>query len=158
MIEFFGSLIVGFEGVVFYWPRRRNSIWVIYFIEVTLAEAQQDAAVDLAIATDKIMKSGMKFLSLRVILGVRRLITRIRKDGLAVPIFPLPRQIIAALQEEDALSCLCQPPGHGAPAWARANDDHIIMLAARHGFAFRFDQDYLGCPSMHDGIAGAPQR
>src|SRR6478752_2492743 len=107
MIELFGSLIIRLERIVFHRPRRRNSVGVLDFVKVTLTQTKEDAAIDLAIATDKIVKSGMKFLSLRVVPGVCCLITRVRKDGLAVPIFSLPRQIIAALQQEDSLSRLC---------------------------------------------------
>src|SRR5581483_3086668 len=133
MIELFGSLIIRLEGIVFNGPSRRNSIGVLDFVEVTLAQTKEDAAIDLAITTDKIVKSGTKFFSLRVVPGFHCLIPRVRKDGLAVPIFSFPRQIIAALQKEDSLSRLCQPPSHGASAWPRANNDHVIMFAAHHG-------------------------
>ena len=64
VIEFFRGLVVRFKCIVFQRPRWRNSIGMSDFVEVPLPQAQQHGTVDLAVAADKVVKSGVKALAI----------------------------------------------------------------------------------------------
>jgi hypothetical protein len=78
----------------------------------------------------------MKAFAVGAVPDLGCLIARIHEYGLAVPILAFAGQVAAALQQEDALSRLRQPPRHGAAARAGTNNDDIVMVAAaRHGLS-----------------------
>src|SRR5579871_5549015 len=131
-IEFFGSLVIRLERVVLQRPCGGNAVGMPDLIEVSLPEPQEDSAIDLAVAADKIMQPRMKGLAIRTVPSLLCLIARIYEYGLAVPILAFSRQIATALEEEDALPGLRQAPRHGAATRTGADNDHIVMFAGAH--------------------------
>ena len=99
-------------------------------VKVSLSEPQQNSSIHLAVATNEIMKAGMKALAIRAVPDLRRLIARIYEHRLAVPILAFTGQVAAALEKENPLAGLRQTPSHGAAARARADNDNIVMFAS----------------------------
>ena len=132
VIKFFGSLVIGLKRVVLQRPSRGNPVGMPDFIEVPLAQPQQDGAIDFAVAAHEIMQAGMKILAVGAVPGLECLIARIDEYGLAVPILTFAGQVVTALEKEDTLSGLRQTPCHGAAAGPGANDDDIVMFAIAH--------------------------
>src|ERR1700712_4077934 len=58
VVQRLGLRVVRLPKVVAQWPRRRNSVLMPQLAEVALAQAEQGGAIDLGVATDKIMQPG----------------------------------------------------------------------------------------------------
>lgn len=97
-------------------------------VEITLAQPEERRAINLAVAADPMMQRRTEASSAGVDPGLFGLIFSLHEDGLRTPVRLLPRKIIAAIEDEDALAgrsqLLCK---RGAP-WAAADHDQVIMV------------------------------
>ena len=103
--------------------------------EVPLAEAEKDRAVELRIAADEVLLVG---LECRTVLVVPELVGKVPvlpEDLAAVLVLWLPRQVAAALDQQDPFTGRRQPVRERTPASAGADDDHVIVLS-RHSALF----------------------
>jgi hypothetical protein len=98
------------------------------FAKIFLTQPEEGRAIHFGVAPDVIVNSRMERATVPVVPGFLRLVFRVHEDRERIPILAFPRQIIAALEEEDALAGGSEPMRERAPARAAANDDEIVML------------------------------
>jgi len=60
------------------------------------------------------------------------LITRLAEDFLSVPVLALAREVLAALDQQDALACARKTLRRARAARSRADDDDVVAIV-RHG-------------------------
>ena len=102
--ELLGAGVVGLKHIVAERPSRGDPFLVRQLAEVLLAEPIERAAIDLAVAADDVMQPRMEGVAGAVVPGVRRLILAVHEHGLGIPVVPLALQVVAALQDQDALA------------------------------------------------------
>src|SRR6266700_729008 len=76
------------------------------------------------------MDAGMKRLAVLVAPGLVRLVALAGEDGLAAPVLPLARQIVAPLEDQDALARWREPVGERAASGTASDDDDIVTISA----------------------------
>src|SRR6516225_5447766 len=74
------------------------------------------------------MDAGLERLAVLVVPGLLCLIAVLGEHRIGAPVFPLARQVAAALDDQDALARRCQPVGERAAA----GDDDVVAIGA-HG-------------------------
>ena len=126
--QLLGRLIIGLEHVVLHGPFRRDAVRMQDGIEVLLAQPQEHGAVDLGIAADEVVQAGPEALAARRGPNLVGLIAAFQEDLARVPVLALALQIVAALDEQDALAGLGELPGHGAAAGPRADDHNVVAI------------------------------
>jgi hypothetical protein len=115
----FGLVIIRCERVIFEGPRGRDAAGMDNFLEITLAQPEECGAINLTVAADPIMKRRTEASAAGVDPPLFGLISAVYEDSLRAPVGLLPRKIIAALKDENALACCCEslgkrgPPGPG---------------------------------------------
>src|SRR4051812_25384430 len=100
--------------------------------EVALPEPEEDRAVELCLPADVVVLAGTKGLSVLVVPRLVRLVLVAHEDCAAIPVVGLAAQVVAALEQQDALARGREPVGEGAAAAAAADDDHVVVAA--HSF------------------------
>src|SRR6266542_1159667 len=82
-------------------------------------------------STDVVVLAGMEGPSVLVVPGLVCLVFVAHEDGAAIPIVGLAAQVVAALEQQDALARGRKPVGERSAASAAADDDHVVV--AVHG-------------------------
>src|SRR5664279_3383031 len=97
-------------------------------VEIALTQPEERRAIDLGIAAYVVMELGAKGgpISINPCLG--GLVSAIDEDGLRAPVSLLARKIIAAFEDENALSGWGKRLGERSAAGAASDNDHIVML------------------------------
>src|SRR5262245_53173174 len=96
-------------------------------LEVLLAQAVQDAAPELRIAADAVMRVGLKITGGGVQPALFRPIPLLHPDDARIPIVDVPGNGAAALEHEDPPSSRRERAGHRATTRAAADDDDVVM-------------------------------
>ena len=122
--------VVGRQVLVGERPGRRDPVGVPHNPEIALAQPQQHRAVHFRIAADPVVYAGMERLAVFIVPGLVRLIAFAGEDRFAAPVLPFARQIVAALEDQDALAGGGEPVGEGAAPSAAADDDDVITISA----------------------------
>jgi len=99
--------------------------------EVPLAEAEEDRAVELRVAADEVLLVGLERLAVLVVPELVGQVPVLPEDLAAVPVLWLPRQVAAALDQQDPLTGRREPVRERTPASAGTDDNHVIVLS-RH--------------------------
>src|SRR5215471_478398 len=102
--------------------------------KVLLPQPEQRGSIELGVAADVIIGVRMEFLAITVAPDFSCLIPAFGIDRLGIPVVLLTLDVVAALQQQNALSGWRQFVGQRAAARARADDDHVVVVFACHGF------------------------
>lgn len=100
--------------------------------EIFLAKAQQGGAVHFGIAANVIMNPRMEGLAILVFPGTGRLVPIVYEDRTRVPIIFFAWQVSVPFQKQDTFTGGGHMMGKCPAACARADDNHVIMVVARH--------------------------
>ena len=119
------------ERVVLQRPGGGDAMLVLHFVEVALAQAEQGGAIHLGVAADVVVQARMERLALGAVPGLGGLVLAIDEHRLAAPVLLLARQIVAALDQQDAPAGGRQAMGERCAAGAGADDNKVIVIA-RH--------------------------
>ena len=123
-----GRVVIGREVVVLERPRGRDAAGMDDLVEIALAQPEQRRAIDLGIAADIVMERGLKAVARRVGPCLVGLVLAVDEDGLGAPVRFLARQIIAAFEDQNALSGRREPLRERSAAGAAADNDQIIFV------------------------------
>ena len=126
----FGARVIGFEHVVADRPRGRHALLVPERAEILEAQAVERAAVDLRVAADDVVQPGVELVTGTVLPDVGALVLAVDEHGLARPVGAFALQIVAALEDEDALAGRRQLERHRPAAGPRADDDDVVVPLA----------------------------
>src|SRR6266851_5935900 len=130
MIKPLGLGVLGGEVLIGERPGRRHPVGMLHDYKIALAQPQQHRAVHLGVAPDPVMDPGMERFSLLVVPGLACLVALAGEDRFGAPVFRLPRQVVATLQDQNALPRWGEPVGEGAAAGAAADDDDVVTISA----------------------------
>src|SRR6516162_4130994 len=133
-------------------PRGRDPPVVPDFVEVPLAEAEKDRAVELRVAADEILLVGLECFAVLLVPELVGQVAVLPEDLAAVPVLWLPRQVAAALDHQDPLAGRREPVRERTPASAGADDNHVIVLS-RHSALFSSALPSASCPSLRAAIS-----
>src|SRR5262249_39045236 len=107
--------------------------------EVLSTQPEQRGAVELGVAPDPVVGVGMERLALRrppYLLGA---VLALEVDRPRAPVVLLAGDVVAPLEEQDALAGRRQAVGRCAPAGAGADDDHVEAARLVHDASHRGD-------------------
>ena len=135
VVELLGLGVVWLEIVVAERPGGRDPAVMPDLAEILPAQPEQRRAVHLGVAADVVMYPGMERRAVAVVPGLLGLVLRLNEYRGRIPVLPLARQIIAALQQQDALARRGEPVSQRATSRTTADDDEIVTV--RHAPAER---------------------
>src|SRR6516225_348223 len=107
---------------------------VAQLAEVLLAEAEERRAVELGVASHRVVGVRVERVALAVVPDLLRLVAALDVHPARVPVGLLPGDEVAALEEEDALAGGGQGLGQRPAAGAGADDDDVVAV---HGTNLR---------------------
>src|SRR5438034_11413941 len=96
--------------------------------EVALAQPEQRGAVELRVAPDVVVRVRVEFLSFLVPPLFLRAVAALEHDGLGVPVLFLAGNVVAALEQPDALAGAREPVAQRAAARAGADADDVELV------------------------------
>ena len=128
VVELLGPRVVRLEVCVADRPRLGHAIDVLHPAEVLLSLAKQHRAVHLRVAPDVVVLLGQERAALLVGPAAAVAIAVLDPHLGRVPILLLPAQVVAPLEDEDALAGGRQRVGQGAAAGPGPDDDEIEVL------------------------------
>src|SRR6516165_12102745 len=115
------------------------------FPEVFLAQAEESGSVELCVSSNIVVCMRMKRLSVLAAPFFLRLIFAVDVYGPRIPVGFFAANVVAALENQNALSCRGQGIGKGATACAGSDDDHVIVAIRGHMFSpFSSKISFLG--------------
>src|SRR4051812_21105868 len=162
-VETLGVVVIGGEILVGQRPGRRDPAVVMDLAKVALPEPEEDPAVELRLSAYVVVLAGVEGLSSLVVPRLACLVLVAHEDRATVPVVGLAAQVVAALEQQDALSRGRKPVGERAAPSAGADDDDVVLAAHWHVKSERSARSTLR--SRHaawDGSAqgrtGAPRR
>ena len=127
-VESLGLGVVRLEVGVGDGPGGGDASVVLDLVEVAFAKAQQDAGVDLGVAADEVLGVRTKGDAMLVIPALWCHVSLLAEDRLGVPVLELPREVAAALEQQDPLARRREAVRERAAARAAADDDHVVVL------------------------------
>ena len=133
MEEFFCPLVIGLEIAVAQGPGWRDAIVMLNFLKIALSQAKMGSPIHLRSATHKVMATGLEGFTLAIEPGVLRNIATLLENLRGIPVFRLPWQPVAPLQDQHLQTGSCQLAGQGATTSTTADDQHINMLINGNG-------------------------
>src|SRR5437899_3365383 len=102
------------------------------FAEVLAAQAEERGAIKLRVSAHVIIGMRMQLLAIAVMPHFLGLVMAFEIDYTGIPVVLLPRNITAALQQEDSLPCWRKLVHESSPASAAADDNDIISVISSH--------------------------
>ena len=133
LVQVLGLRVVGLELVVGDRPRRRETAVVLDLAEVLRAQPEQRGAVELGVAAHVVVHLGRELLALPVVPELRRAVLAAHEDGRRGPVVDLPRQVPAALEQQDLLAGGRQAMDERPSARAGPDHDDVVVLRFGHG-------------------------
>ena len=97
-------------------------------LEIALAQAEQDPAVDLGVAADEVLGVRSERDPVLVVPAFGRDVALAVEHLLRVPVLALAREVAAALEKQDVLARRREPVRERAAAGAGADDDHVVVV------------------------------
>jgi hypothetical protein len=131
--ELFGPLVIGLKIAITKRPSRRNTIMMLYLLKIPLSEAEVGRSIHLRSATHKVMATGLEGFTLAVEPGVLRNIATLLENLRGIPVFRLPWQPVAPLQDQHLETSSCQLAGQGTTTGTTADNQHIHVLVNGNG-------------------------
>src|SRR5688572_20456172 len=98
-------------------------------LEVALPQPEEGGAVKFGVAADVVVRMRMERLAGAIAPRFRGVVAALDVDRARVPIGLLASHVIAALEDQNALSRCRQPVAKRSAAGAAADDDHVVPLA-----------------------------
>ena len=133
LVEMLGARVVRLQVLVADRPRRRDPAVVAELAEVLAAEPEQRRAVELGVAAHEVVLAGLEFLAVPVAPVLRVVVAALQHDRAGLPVLPLARRVVAALEEQDLLPRRRERVGESPSAGAGADDDHVVVRVRGHG-------------------------
>src|SRR3974390_1143987 len=100
--------------------------------KVLLPQPEQSSSIELGVSADVIIGVRMEFLAISVAPDFLGLILAFGIDRFGIPVVRLTRDVVAAFQQQNALSGWRQFVGQRAAARARADDDNVVVVSVGH--------------------------
>ena len=116
LVQLLGLRVVRLELVVGDRPGGRDPVVVAQLAEVLLAQPVERRAVELRGAADEVVDLRLERRAALVVPRVRRDVAVLDEDVLREPVLRLPRQPVAALEQQDALARRREMAGERAAA------------------------------------------
>jgi hypothetical protein len=132
VVQMLGLQVVGLEVLVGDRPRGRYPAVMADLAEVFPAHAEQRRAVEFGVAADVVVGVGVERVAVAVPPHLLCLVFTLHVDGTRVPVVLLARDVVAALEQENALAAGRELPSERAAAGAAADDDHVVVVVGRH--------------------------
>ena len=99
--------------------------------EVLLAQAEEGGAVELGVAADGVVRVRVQVAPARVPPDLLGLVATLQIHGGGVPVLLLAPDVVAALEQQDALPRGSEIVDQRPPAGPGPDHDHVV--AVRHG-------------------------
>src|SRR2546428_3527011 len=99
--------------------------------EVLLPHPDERRPVELRVPADVVVGAGVELAAVLVAPGLLDVVAALGDDRVRVPVLLLAWDVIAPLEEEDALAGRREAVGEGPAPRARADDDHVVAVV-RH--------------------------
>src|SRR5208283_1945219 len=128
LVEILGLRVVGLEIAVGDGPCWRDPATMVNFAEVALAQAKQRRPVKLGVAAHVVVGVRMKVVTVLVEPRLFGVVVGVDIYNLGVPVGLFALNIVAALQDEDALARRREMIRQGASAGACADDDYVVAV------------------------------
>ena len=128
-VEPLGLGVVGLEVGIGERPGRGDAAVMVDLLEVALAQAEEDRAVELGVAAHEVLRVGLEGRAVLVVPGLAREVAALEEDLRRVPVLGLARGVAAALEQQDALAARRQAVGERSAARTASDDDHVVVLA-----------------------------
>src|ERR1044072_828253 len=128
MVELLRLGVVRLKLVIRDGPGRRDSAVMANLPEILLAKSKERRAIELRVAADIIICVRVKLMASAIAPGLFRVVPRLYIHGAGVPVLLLALDVIAALQEQDALSRVRESVRERPPSSSRADDDYVVMI------------------------------
>ena len=116
---------------------------MLHLVEVPLAQAEEDRAVDLRVAAHVVLRVRPERDAVLVVPTLRGDVALAAEDLLGVPVLRLSWHVTATFQEQDPLARRRQPVGERAAARAGADDDDVVVVVD-HGVSSGFRRGRSG--------------
>ena len=123
--------VPGLELVVAERPGRRDPVDVFDLTEVLRPQPVQRGAVELGRPTDEVVDLGLERRAVGVVPRIRRDVLAVDEHGLGVPVLRLPREEVAAFEQQDPLPRPGEGVGERPSAGPRPDDDDVVVLGHR---------------------------
>ncbi len=127
-VELLGFTVIGLELVVSNRPGRRETAVMPDLAEVLLAQAKERRPIHLRVAPDIVMNAGMERTAVAAVPGLLGHVSRFHEDFGSIPVLALARQIIATLQEQDALARGSESVSERSTPRPAADDDDVVVI------------------------------
>jgi hypothetical protein len=127
-VEPLGLGVVRLEVAVGDGPGWGDAAVVLDLLEVALAQAEQDPAVDLGVAANEVVGVRAERDPVLVIPPFGGDIALVVEDLARVPVLALARQVAAALEQQDLLARRCESVGERPAARAGADDYEVVVV------------------------------
>src|SRR3954453_10865314 len=124
-VEALGLGVVGLEVGIGDRPRRRHAAVVLDLLEVALAKAEENPAVDLGAAADEVLRVRSERVPMPVVPALRGDVSLASEHLPGVPVLGLARKVSAALEQEDLLARRREAVRERAADGPRPDGDHV---------------------------------
>ncbi|CAG6390601.1 hypothetical protein SCOCK_10070 [Actinacidiphila cocklensis] len=131
-IELLGLRVVRLQVLVADRPRRGDPVVVAELPEVLRPQAEQGGAVELGVPADVVVDLRREPLAVLVVPELRGPVLARDEHRGGIPVVPLPRQVVAAFEDQDPLAAGGQTVGEGSAARSAADDDDVVVVIAGH--------------------------
>src|ERR1700756_2693361 len=108
--------------------------------EILPAQTEQRRAVEFSISPDVVIRVRMERLPLFVAPFFFRLILAFQIDRARIPVGLLAGNVVAAFQDENALSGRCERMHERSTARARPDDDYVVVFVGAHRISLAFTE------------------
>ena len=132
LVQVLGLRVVRLHVVVRDRPGRRDPAVVADLPEILGPEPVEGGAIELRRATDRVVDPGLERLVRLVVPGLLGHVPVVDEDFLGVPVLPLARQPVTALEDQDPLARWRKVPRQGAASGSAPDDDDVVPALARH--------------------------
>src|ERR1044072_7854758 len=116
MVELLRLGVVRLKLVIRDGPGRRDSAVMANLPEILLAKSKERRAIELRVAADIVICVRVKLMAAAVTPGLFRVVPGIYIHRAGIPVLLLALDVIAALQEQDALSRIRQSVRERSPS------------------------------------------
>src|SRR3954469_15597719 len=127
-VEPLGLGVVRLEVGVREGPRGGAAAVMPDLVEVALAQAEEDPAVDLGVATHEVLRVRTERDTVAVVPPLAGDVSLAAEDLPGVPVLALAREVAATLEHQDLLARRRETVRERASAGAGPDDDHVVVV------------------------------
>src|SRR5207249_7047025 len=132
LVELLGLGVVALEILVADRPGGGDAAVMADLAEVLLPHPDERRAVELRVPADVVVGAGVELPAVPVAPGLLDVVAALGDDRVRVPVLLLARDVVAPLEEQDALAGRREAISEGPAPRARADDDDVVAVV-RHG-------------------------